>query len=70
MEGTDLMHKLKDVAPDIQNLEQELVLRTVGKICRKTLTRRRKQSVCYCLYRLYNIFQLFFEHHYIFQTGS
>lgn len=43
VEVTNLMHKLKDVAPDIQNLEQELVLRTVGKIFRKTLKRRGKQ---------------------------
>ncbi len=43
VEVGDLMHRLKDVAPDIQNLEQESVLRTVGKIFRKTLKRRGKQ---------------------------
>ena len=43
VEVSTLMQRLTDIAPDIRNLEQELVLRTVGKIFRKTLKRRGRE---------------------------
>ena len=43
VEVSILMQRLTDIAPDIRNLEQELVLRTVGKIFRKALKRRGRE---------------------------
>ena len=43
VEVSTLMQRLTDVAPDIRNLEQELVLRTVGKTFRKTHKRRGRE---------------------------